>query len=149
MKEQTRKIIESELNILKDKIIQSHLAAGQKASGKTIASLNIQQSDENSIGLFGKKYFSVLETGRKPGNVPKGFYKILLKWIEDKGITVEKPETLAYFTAQKIANEGTKLFRDGGRTDIFSPHILSTKNAIESAIGKLAIDEVTNIKINL
>lgn len=149
MKQETRQIIEKHLTDLKNRIIENHLAAGQKASGKTAESLNIQNPDENSIGLFGRSYFAVLETGRKPGKVPKGFYSIILKWIEDKRINVEKPKTMAYFTARKIANDGTKLFRDGGRNDIFSAPVEQTKRTIESDIMKQAISEVTNIKINL
>ena len=149
MKQETRQIIEKHLTDLKNRIIENHLAAGQKASGKTAESLNIQNTDENSIGLFGRSHFAVLETGRKGGKVPKGFYAIILKWIEDKRIDVEKPKTMAYFTAQKIAREGTKLFRDGGRNDIFSAPVEQAKRSIESDVMKQAISEVTNIKTNL
>ena len=148
MKQETRQIIEKHLTDLKNRIIENHIAAGQKASGKTAESLNIQNPDENSIGLFGRSYFAVLETGRKPGKVPKGFYSIILKWIEDKRINVEKPKTMAYFTAKKIASEGTKLFRDGGRSDIYSNEIEKTIRAIETEIGRAAIESITNIKLN-
>lgn len=148
MNDTTRKIIEIQLTDLKNRIIENHLRAGQKASGKTIESLQVKNEDENSIGLFGRSFISTLETGRKSGKVPYGFYSIILKWIEDKGINVENPKTMAYFTAKKIASEGTKLFRDGGRSDIYSNEIEKTIRSIETEIGRAAIESITNIKIN-
>ena len=148
MKEATRKIIEIQLTDLKNRIIENHLRAGQKASGKTIESLQVKNEDENSIGLFGRNFFSTLETGRKAGNVPYNFHLIILQWIKDKGIQVENPETMAHFTAIKIAFEGTKLYREGGRSDIYSNEIEKTIRAIETEIGRAAIESITNIKIN-
>lgn len=148
MNDATRKIIETELNSLAERIKQNHRAAGQVASGKTINSINVQASDEY-VGLYAKSYFGVNETGRKPGNVPKGFYSIILKWIEDKGLQFDKPKTAAYFISRKIASEGSKLFRDGGRSDIYSIVVDESKRKIESEIGRQAITELTNIKLNI
>ena len=108
MKAEQRDILKSELENLRKRIIQNHLAAGQKASGKTVKSLTIREG-EDEMELTGRKAFGTLETGRKGGKVPKGFYAIILKWARDKGISVENPKSFAFLVARKIAREGTKL----------------------------------------
>ena len=151
MNKETREIIESRLRELMQEVKDNHINAGQRASGKTIESLKIE-SDENSVGLLGRKYFGVLETGRKPGKVPKGFYETILKWAKSKSIDFEsetKMKTFAYFVSKKIAEEGTKLFRKGGRNDIYSIAVERAKKDINTAIGRMAIESVTNIKTNL
>jgi hypothetical protein len=152
MNKETREIIESRLRELMQEVKDNHINAGQRASGKTIESLKIE-SDENSVGLLGRKYFGVLETGRKPGKVPKGFYKTILEWAKSKQNLVLDDDTsiqsFAWRVAYKIATEGTKLFREGGRNDIYSIAVERAKKDINTAIGRMAIESVTNIKTNL
>lgn len=140
-------IIKYELNNLRQRIIDNHIRARQKASGRTIASLKVEITENSGI-LWGRKPFGTLETGRRPGRVPKGFYKIILDWIEAKGIRVEKPKTFAYFIARKIAREGTQLYRDGGRDDIYSKEIeITVKTILEKVFGIFERD-VTHINLN-
>ena len=146
-KEDAKKVVQEELNALRQKIIDNHLRAGQKASGRTIASLHVEV-DESEGTLFGRKAFGTLETGRRGGKVPKGFYHIILQWMKDKRINVEKPKTFAYFVARKIAREGTKLYRQGGRDDIYSNEIPKTEESILSRITGLLSAEVESININ-
>lgn len=142
-----KKVISEELNSLKQRIIDNHLKAGQKASGRTIASLRVEMGDDEGT-LFGRKAFGTLETGRRGGRVPKGFYQIILEWVKDKGISVEKPKTFAWFVARKIAREGTMLYRQGGRADIYSNEIPQTIDSIESRImGRLGAS-VKHINLN-
>ena len=141
MKPEARKILTDELNILKERVIQNHIAAGQKASGKTIQAFTVAV-DDNAGTLYGRKFVGTLETGRKPGRVPKNFRAIIEQWAKDKGITVDKPKSFAYFVAKKIATEGTKLFRHGGRDDIYSTEIPKT---IESILEKLGDNYRTEI----
>ena len=65
-------ILCEELENLKKQIIEQHFAAGQKASGRTAASLHIEAS-ESEATLYGRSFFDVLETGRKAGRTPKNF----------------------------------------------------------------------------
>ena len=132
---------------LRKRIIDNHLKAGQKASGKTIASMRIEVDEQGGI-LFGRKAFGTLETGRKGGRVPKGFYHILLQWVKDKGIQVEKPKTFAYFVARKIEKEGTRLYRQGGRDDIYSNEIPKTTERILRRITGFLGADVESININ-
>lgn len=140
-------IIEDELEALKKRIIDNHIRARQVASGRTIRSLKVQMDDNGGI-LWGRQAFGVLETGRGPGKVPKGFYQKILEWVHDKGIQVEKPKTFAYFVAKKIKKEGTELYRKGGINDIYSKEIPKTVNNISNRIFTLLEVEVESININ-
>ena len=146
-KEDARKVVQEELESLKKRIIDNHLRAGQKASGRTIASMPVEASDDGGV-LFGRRAFGTLETGRRGGRVPKGFYHIILQWVRDKGIQVEKPKTFAYFVAKKIAREGTSLFRQGGRDDIYSNEIPKTTESVLSRITGLLGASVEHINLN-
>lgn len=146
-KTEARTIINEELLSLRQRIIDNHLRAGQKASGRTIQSLRVEATEDEGI-LFGRKAFGTLETGRRGGRVPAGFYHIILQWVKDKGIQVEKPKTFAYFVARKIAREGTSLYRRGGRDDIYSSEIPKTVESIGKRIMGLLTTEVDNININ-
>lgn len=142
-----KKILDEEFEGLKQRIIENHIRAGQRASGKTISSLRIDVNDDNGT-LFGRQAFGVLESGRKPGKVPKGFYQIIQQWVKDKGIQVENPNTFAYFVARKIAREGTELHREGGRADIYSPEIEKTIQSIMNRAFAIFKDDVTHINLN-
>lgn len=99
-REESKRIIQEELDSLRLRIIDNHIRAGQKASGNTIESLYVSVDDNHGI-LFGRKAFGVLETGRGPGKVPKGFYQIIQQWIKDKGIQVENTKSFAYLVARR------------------------------------------------
>lgn len=142
------KVIGDELEALRKRIVDNHIQAGQKASGKTITSMHVVMSDSGGA-LLGRKAFGTLELGRNGGRVPKGFYQIIKQWVIDKGIQVEKPNTFAYFVARKIANEGTALFRNGGRNDIYSKEIEVTIKNIMDKILWILRDDIEHININL
>jgi hypothetical protein len=140
-------ILDEELESLRQRIIENHIRAGQKASGKTISSLRVYVND-NQGTLFGRQAFGVLETGRKPGKVPKGFYQTIQQWVKDNGIQVENPKSFAYLVARKIAREGTELHRQGGRADIYSPEIEKTTQEIMNRAFAVFKDDVTHINLN-
>ncbi len=146
-KDEALGILKYELNDLRLRIIDNHIRARQKASGRTIASLRVEVTENSGI-LWGRKAFGTLETGRRPGRVPKGFYKIILDWIEAKGIRVEKPKTFAYFIARKIAKEGTQLYRDGGRDDIYSKEIDKTIKTIMEKVFGIFENDIKHINLN-
>lgn len=146
-KEDARKVVSEELESLRQRIIENHLRAGQKASGRTVASLHVETDNDGGI-LFGRKAFGTLETGRRGGKVPKGFYHIIYQWMQDKGIQVERPKSFAYLVARKIAREGTKLYRQGGRDDIYSNEIPKTTESVLSRITGLLAASVESINLN-
>lgn len=140
-------LVSSELEALKQKVIENQKNSGQVASGRTIASMKVEVTEDGGV-LWGRSPFGTLETGRKPGKVPAGFWKIIRQWMEDKGIQVQKPDSFAYLVARKIANEGTQLFRNGGRDDIYSPEVKDTVERVSQGIGILFGSEVEHINLN-
>lgn len=140
-------LVASELEALKQRIIENHRNAGQVASGRTIASLKVEITEDGGV-LWGRSAFGTLETGRKGGKVPAGFWKIIRQWMDDKGIQVEKPDSFAYLVARKIAREGTQLFRNGGRSNIYSPEVKDTVERVSDGIGILFGSEVEHINLN-
>lgn len=148
MRSGQRQILITELNDLKKRITQNHLAAGQKASGRTIKSLAVETGDDFGQ-LTGRKFFATLETGRKSGRVPANFQAIILKWMQDKGIHVPKPKSFAFLVARKIAREGTLLHRMGGRSDIYSNEISITIQRLTKRLGEDQLTEVIRIFDNV
>ena len=140
-------ILNEELESLRQRIVENHIQAGQRASGRTIKSLHVVVDDDHGI-LFGRKAFGVLETGRGPGKVPKGFYKIIRQWMIDKGIQVEKPKSFAYLVARKIAEKGTRLYRTVKHEDIYSKDIeIAIQNIMNRVFGIFSKD-VKHINLN-
>lgn len=147
LRDKVMELVSSELEALKQRIIENHRSAGQVASGRTIASLKVEITEDGGV-LWGRSPFGTLETGRKGGKVPAGFWKIIRQWMDDKGIQVEKPDSFAYLVARKIAREGTQLFRNGGRSDIYSPEVKDTVERVSDGIGILFGSEVEHINLN-
>lgn len=147
LRDKVMELVASELEALKQRIIENHRSAGQVASGRTIASLKVEITEDGGV-LWGRSAFGTLETGRKGGKVPAGFWKIIRQWMDDKGIQVEKPDSFAYLVARKIAREGTQLFRNGGRSDIYSPEVKDTVERVSDGIGILFGSEVEHINLN-
>lgn len=146
-REEAKGILNEELESLRELLIENHIRAGQRASGRTISSLRVSVDDNHGI-LFGRQAFGTLETGRGPGKVPKGFYKIIQQWVADKNIQVERPKSFAYLVARKIANEGTELYRLGGHEDIYSKEIKETVKKIMNRVFGIFASDVTHINLN-
>jgi hypothetical protein len=147
LRDKVMELVSSELEALKQKVIENQKNSGQVASGRTIASMKVEVTEDGGV-LWGRSPFGTLETGRKPGKVPAGFWKIIRQWMDDKGIQAQKPDSFAYLVARKIANEGTQLFRNGGRDDIYSPEVKDTVERVSQGIGILFGSEVEHINLN-
>jgi len=99
--------------------------ADQVATGETMNSLKYKATP-SSLVVSGKEYIWALETGRKPyqGGNKRGFADKLLRWMQAKGISSmpnKTDEQTARFFAWYINKFGSKLYREGGRTDIITP----------------------------
>lgn len=157
-------IITEELEDLLAKIRVQHKQAGQKASGNTIKSMHVVATDSEGT-LYGRVAFGTLETGRKAGAVPKNFQAIIRQWMSDKGIKAEPipyktnrahkytPQergdmALSYLIARKIKREGTKLFRQGGRADIYSNVVPAARAKILRRLTGFLRVEIDNIELN-
>jgi hypothetical protein len=112
-------------------------ASGQNASLKTSQSLRfeIKEIGKNlRFQLYGRPFFMSVETGRKPTKEgattgDPTLFSAIEQWIKDKGI-VANP----WAVTKAIHEKGTKLWRDGGRTDIVEPAVDTFINDVSTAI---------------
>lgn len=127
-------ILHREFELLQQELADKHRQLGMKASGQWLESLE-NKSKRLSGQLWGEEYTEQLVNGRKPGKFPP--VKMIEKWIYDKGITPEgiKISSLAFLIARKIAEEGTRYFKEGG-TDLVDAVI--TPQRIQSIIDKVS-----------
>lgn len=137
-------LLAGRLNELREKIIANIDTAGEKASGQTQQSMRVDITDLTGT-LYGRAYFATVETGRGPGKMPP--VQTIKDWIEAKGLHVEPMEykrqpserwqpkytpeerainRLAWGIAYRIGREGSRLYRDGGRDDIYSRPVEET-----------------------
>lgn len=129
-----------------DDIKRNHERAGQIASGRTRDSIRVEVVggiSEVTGMIWGRKYFAALETGSKPwkkqyNHPPKPFVETIRQWMDDKGI-----EGSAYLTARKIMREGTSLYRQGGRKDVFTPVMETIEEKIQEEISNIFTTIIT------
>ena len=140
----TIKAISLKLDDAKQRIIANMGSAGQMVSGRTAESLKVERVAPNEVRLVARPFFSALETGSQPWSGKTGesmsaqdFRAIIEQWATRKGIVPAgmKPQSFAYVVARKIMNEGSKLYRQGGRKDIFTPEIERVQDEINESIS--------------
>ncbi|UBD77509.1 hypothetical protein K6V26_14745 [Parabacteroides goldsteinii] len=149
MKE-VQNIVFEELEDLRKRIISNIDSSGRRASGRTSESMRTDVSENRGV-LFGRMAFGTLETGRKPGKVPAGFYQIIKQWVIDKGISFDSQSernSFAYLVSRKIAREGTQLYRRGADTDVYTAEVPETIERIKDRVGFLMRLEFESIKLN-
>lgn len=114
-------------------------------TGKMSQSLGYK-IDESGLTIFStEKYFTVLETGRKPGKRPP--ISAIEEWIKNKPIASDiNPRSLAFLIARKIGEEGSLLYRQGGNSGVISNFINETK--IQEDLINLLTDEFRSYVIN-
>jgi len=117
------------------------------ATGKFSKSLDYEVTrGQNTAGLQirAMKFFRVVETGRRPTPDKKPSRKMienLKEWLQALG----KEQSLAWAIAVTINQKGTKLWRDGGRTDIFS-NVLSERNI--NKLERSLLDTIAEFTLN-
>lgn len=148
-------ILMEELQSLKAAITANIRATGQWASGATADSMMVYVSG-NTAELVGRKAFGTLETGRKAGRVPRNMRDIIYRWMQAKGIhgqpmpykTDYRPHKypdaqtrgdmyMASAISHTIATMGTRLYRNGGRDDVYSRAIPETVRRINERLGRI------------
>lgn len=114
-------------------------------TGESAASLGYR-IDANGLTIFSsKKYFTVLETGRTPGKRPP--IDVIEKWIKDKPIASDiSPRSLAFLIARKIGEEGSLLYRQGGKSGVISESI--NDKAIKEGLIDILDDKFKDYVIN-
>lgn len=148
-------LLAERLNRLREQIIANIDTAGEKASGATQQSLRVDITDMTGT-LYGRAYFATVETGRRPGKMPP--VQTIKDWIAAKGLHVDPVEykrqpsdrwqpkytaeerginRMAWSIAYKIGREGSRLYRDGGRTDIYTRPMEETIEEIRLELAGL------------
>jgi hypothetical protein len=135
--EQVRQIVAEELEQARKNISENIEREGKRASGKTQESMVVSVTDEGTatVGtLSGRAFFKALETGSKPWakqykRVPKFFVDIIAEWANAK--SVKAPP---YAIATKIMREGSKQYRDGAITTVYSEEIDATVERINERV---------------
>lgn len=157
-------IINEELERAKLIIIQHIWRNGQNASGRTVDSLHVVMNPEGGT-LYGRNFFGTMETGRRAGKIPYGFSGIILQWMRDKGIhgtpiayktnrahkytPQERGDlSMASAIARTIARSGTRLYRKGGRADVYSDVIPETMERLGNRLMQLIHLYMETIKLN-
>lgn len=138
-----RKILTEELNALRQRIGANMETADQIATGKTRDGMRVEVRGLAGV-LTGRQAFATLETGsrpwrRKPKRTPKWFADLIGEWIDAKDLDLNK-----WAVARSIITKGSKLYRSGGRSDIYSPELQKTMDAI----GKRVLDQYTVLVTN-
>lgn len=115
-------ILSNNANSFINKIGANLDSTGTSATGESKKSLHYEITEEGAtivLQVFGKPYFAVVETGRKPGGgVGRAMIDNITKWVNARG----KDESMVWAIAKSIDKSGTKLFQKGGRTDIYTDH---------------------------
>lgn len=131
--ETIRLILREELEDLRKRIIENMGKADQIVTGKTRDSMQVEVQGLSGV-LTGRQAFATLETGsrpwsRPPKRVPRFFADLIGEWIDAKGLDLNK-----WAVAHTIIHKGSKLYRDGGRADVYSPELQKTIDRIGDRI---------------
>ena len=143
IEQEIRDIIREELEALRERIIENMSMADQHATGKTRDSMQVEVGDNYGV-LTGRRAFATLERGsrpwsKQPKRVPKFFADLIGEWIEAKGLDLNK-----WAVAHTIIRKGSKLYRTGGRSDIYSPEIEKAGAAIADRVAERYSVLITN-----
>lgn len=117
-----RQILLEELEDLRTRITENMGKADQIVTGKTRDSMKVSVQGLAGV-LTGRQAFATLETGSRPWSkppkrVPRFFADLIGEWIEAKGLDLNK-----WAVAHTIIHKGSKLYREGGRADVYSPEL--------------------------
>lgn len=115
-------------------------------SGESSASLGYRITGLDLVIFSSKKYFTVLETGRKPGKRPP--IDVIEEWVKAKPVQPSGISTrsLAFLIARKIGEEGSLLYRQGGKSGVISKSINDQviKEDLTDVLGDTFRDYVIN-----
>lgn len=154
LSEEIRQIIREELEALRTRITENMESADQIVSGKTRDSMKVSVQNNSGV-LTGRQAFATLETGsrpwsKKPKRTPKWFADLIGEWINNRGLDLNQ-----WAVAHTIIHQGSKLYRSGGRADIYSPELQKAVDRIGERIldqyavlvtDRLTINKTTQIK---
>ena len=125
--------IYAELNRAADRIRQRQKETGKVASGKSAASLEATQVNDDTYALMGSDYFRYQQLGSGPHNSPEppGFVDAIREWLKVKRLDIP-----LWAVVNKIRREGTRLYR-GEDTPLGLPEIFTeTEQRLERELSR-------------
>lgn len=140
---------EEEINSLMQWIVDAILIPhfmdlGLNASGEWLANVGTRADGQTGI-ISGRKYTEQLVWGRMPGNRPP--ISALENWVKIKlGLSGQQATSAAFAIANKIAKEGTNIYKDRG-TDLLE--ILEAPETIAKINAHLAQQLRVNVQLHL
>lgn len=142
-----QQVVEEEMQMIVDQIQNNIITTGKQATGKFGQSIEliVQHNGDNfNVRFFAAEFFKTLETGRRPTPDKKPSREMienLGEWADARGLD----EGAVWAIATKINNEGTQLWKDGGRKDIYSKYFQPTyMKQVTARIAKVAGKEYAN-----
>lgn len=143
-----KEILQNFLEQIRQEVIQEQKSQGKYVTGETSNTLQIETSDILGT-LYGGISALTLETGRKPGRVPRNFTETIMRWMDNKGLfqSEKNRKSIAYLIGRKIQREGTKLHIEGGGSGVISKAINDDKiqkfaNEVLRRFGREIQDQV-------
>ena len=152
-------IIVSSLDELIDEIKTNSTRAGQVATGKTLKSLESVVPSEGGLTyaaqLLARPFFGTLETGSGPARRKgtdkerEAFRRSLEEWCRVRGfpksgLSDEQLKRAAERLRWYLLRYGSRLYRRGGRKDIFTPAVESFEDRLSNGLLSLFETEVIN-----
>lgn len=107
------------------------------ASRRSVDNYTVRQSNK-FISLLAVDYIAFALQGRRPGGFPP--VEEIRRWIDDKGIASEDPDSMAWAIATKISQEGT-LSGTGPDDTKLNPGLIA---ASVSRIGKKHLKNIAD-----
>jgi len=122
--------------------IRANMASeGVNATGKTSQSLEAVTT-ESSMTILGRKSFTWVEQGRRPGRKPP--FSPILEWVEAKGIGGTNPVAMAWRIVNKIGREGSVTFSGADRRSIFTD--LITDQRIDAIVSQVQVVKIYDVE---
>lgn len=158
-------LMRKHLTAIKSGMVEAMAQKGRNASMRSVESLEIIADDMHGE-IRGLKSWLAMERGHRGGKVPASFYAIILQWAINKGIRVDPmpyktdrphkytPErralmSFAWVVSQRIAREGTVLYREQGFDDIYSSIMERELDEMQKELVVLCETSVQSINRNL
>lgn len=149
LSEQIKAALSEEGAYLQNSISESISANGQRASGRTQASLRFDV-EGNTLYVSALNNIFSLEDGIHKTHVAglsKGYFaRKIYEWSLDKGIMFSSEKdrkTFAYRVQNSIRESGSKLFRNGGRKDVYTDKMNISVQRLSDRLS----DVIVNYKI--
>ncbi len=130
--------------------IQSNIRRNnQVASGRALNSIRQEASSDvnsTSLDIIGVDYIENIETGVSPSQAKiisaDTMTRKLYSWSFDRGLQFQKKSERWRFSAnttRKLQSIGSMLYRNGGRTDVFTSEVQPLINEIEQQVANTII----------